>query len=91
MSIQVRIPTQLRTLTKDQIEVSVIGGTVAEVLENVETAYPGVAQRVLDERGQVRRFVNVYLDDEDIRFLNGLETVVVAPARVSIIAAVAGG
>lgn len=91
MSASVRIPTPLRNLTDGKGAVEVEGATVGEVLKSLEAAHPGIAERVLDESGEVRRFVNVFVDDEDIRFADGLETAVPDGARVSIIPAVAGG
>lgn len=91
MTATVRIPTPLRNLTDDQASVTVEGATVAEVVKNLDAAHPGIGQRILDEDGKVRRFVNVFVDDEDIRFEGGLDTTVPDGATVSIIPAVAGG
>jgi molybdopterin converting factor small subunit len=91
MAVTVRIPTPLRTLTSGQAEVSAAGATVAAVLADLERQHPGVRARLMDDGGQLRRFVNVYLNDEDIRFLGGLETPVPATADVSIVPAIAGG
>ena len=90
MTVTVRIPTQLRTLTEGQGEVGATGETLAEVIDDLERRYPGIAQRVLAD-GSVRRFVNLYIDGEDARFLSGLDTPVPAGAAVAIIPAVAGG
>ena len=87
----VRIPTQLRTLSGGAAEVSVEGATVGEVLAALETAYPGFAARLFDDAGGLRRFVNVFVADEDVRFADGLDTKVEAGQTVSIIPAVAGG
>ena len=87
----VRIPTQLRTLTAGEGTTVVEGTTVAEVLKSLEAAHPGFAERLFDDTGALRRFVNVFVADEDVRFLEGLETPVAAAATVSIIPAVAGG
>ena len=87
----VRIPTQLRTLTGGSGEVTVEGSTVGDVLKALDASHPGFADRLFDEQGKLRRFVNVFLADEDIRFLDGLDTPVDASATVSIIPAVAGG
>ncbi|HET9072741.1 MAG TPA: MoaD/ThiS family protein [Acidimicrobiales bacterium] len=87
----VRIPTQLRPLTAGASEVTVQGRTVAEVLVALEAAHPGFTDRLHDEQGQLRRFVNVFVADEDIRFLDGLETPVLPDTTVSIVPAVAGG
>lgn len=91
MSATVRIPTPLRSLTGDQSSVAVEGSTVAEVLKNLDTAHPGIGERILDESGNIRRFVNVFVDDEDVRFADGMATPVTDDATVSIIPAVAGG
>jgi sulfur-carrier protein len=87
----VRIPTPLRTLTGDQAAVSVEGADVGEVVKNLDAAHPGIGARILDDNGDVRRFVNVFVDDEDIRFAEGLGTPVKDGSTVSIIPAVAGG
>ena len=87
----VRIPTQLRTLSGGAAEVSVDGATVAEVLAALETAHPGFSARLFDDAGGLRRFVNVFVADEDVRFADGLDTKVEAGQTVSIIPAVAGG
>jgi len=87
----VRIPTQLRTISGGAAEVSVDGGTVAEVLAALETAHPGFRARLFDDGGGLRRFVNVFVADEDVRFSSGLDTVVAPGQTVSIIPAVAGG
>ncbi|HWH32369.1 MAG TPA: ubiquitin-like small modifier protein 1 [Egibacteraceae bacterium] len=91
MSVTVRIPTPLRNLTGEQATVDVEGATVGEVVKALDAAHPGIGERVLGEDGQVRRFVNVFVDDEDIRFQQGLDTPVRDGATVSIIPAVAGG
>ncbi len=91
MSVTVRIPTTLRTLTAGNSEVQIEGSKVSEVLDNLEAAHPGFAQRILDESGALRRFVNVFVADDDIRYLDGLDTPVAQGATVSIIPAVAGG
>lgn len=91
MSVTVRIPTPLRNLTGEQASVTVEGATVSEVVKALDAAHPGIGERVLGEDGQVRRFVNVFVDDEDIRFQQGLDTPVRDGATVSIIPAVAGG
>jgi molybdopterin converting factor small subunit len=87
----VRIPTQLRTLSGGAAEVSVDGATVGEVLAALETAHPGFSARLFDDGGGLRRFVNVFVADEDVRFADGLDTKVEAGQTVSIIPAVAGG
>jgi sulfur-carrier protein len=91
MSTTVRIPTQLRVLTGGAGEVPVEGSTVLEVLKALDAAHPGIGERLFDESGRLRRFVNVFVADEDIRFLDGLDTAVAAGQTVSIIPAVAGG
>ena len=91
MSITVKIPTQLRTLTDGAPEVTASGTTIGQVVKDLEARHPGFGERLLDDSGSLRRFVNLYLDDEDVRFLNGLETEVREGARLSIIPAVAGG
>lgn len=91
MAVTVRIPTQLRTLSGGAGELQLEGTTVAEVLAALETAHPGFAERLYDDSGALRRFVNVFLADEDIRFLQGVETPVAAGQTLSIIPAVAGG
>src|SRR3954454_24302191 len=87
----VRIPTQLRTLSGGASEVSVEGNTLAEVLEAVEQAHPGFRERLFDDTGKLRRFVNVFVADEDVRFLDGLDTKIADGQTVSIVPAVAGG
>jgi sulfur-carrier protein len=91
MSIKVRIPTQLRTLTGGIGEVVVEGSTVGEALKALDTAHVGFAERIFDEQGNLRRFVNVFLADEDVRFLDGLATPVTDGQTLSIVPAVAGG
>ncbi|MFI1970298.1 molybdopterin synthase sulfur carrier subunit [Streptomyces cinnamoneus] len=91
MSVNVRIPTILRTYTSGRAEVTVEGATLAEVIASLEAGHPGIAARVLDDSGKLRRFVNVYVNDDDVRFEGGLETPTPDGAGVSIIPAVAGG
>ncbi len=91
MTATVRIPTQLRSLTGGAGEVAVAGETVAEVLKQLDAAHPGMGERLFDETGRLRRFVNVFVADEDIRFLDGIDTPVAPGQTVSIIPAVAGG
>ena len=91
MAVTVRIPTQLRELSGGAAELTVEGGTVSEVLKQLEAAHPGFAERLYDEQGQLRRFVNVFVADEDIRFLQGLDTPATDGTTVSIVPAVAGG
>ena len=91
MATKVRIPTQLRTLSGGAGEVSVEGSTVGDVLKALDSAHPGFGERLFDESGQLRRFINVFLDDEDIRFLDGVATQVGTGTTLSIVPAVAGG
>jgi MoaD family protein len=90
MAIKVRIPTPLRTLTGGKDEVDAKGGTVREVIDDLERNYPGLKDRLCDDKG-VRRFVNIYQNEEDIRFLDNLETAVKDGDSVSIVPAIAGG
>ena len=91
MSATVRIPTILRTYTAGAGEVTADGGNLTELLDSLETNHKGIRARILDDAGQLRRFVNVYVGDEDVRFSGGLEAPVPEGAKVSIIPAVAGG
>ena len=91
MTATVRVPTQLRTLTGGASEVSVEGDTVADLLASLDQAHPGFRDRLFDESGKLRRFVNVFVADEDVRFLQGLDTKVSEGQTVSIVPAVAGG
>jgi molybdopterin converting factor small subunit len=93
MSVSVRIPTILRPYTGGESEVTVdpAEDTLAAVIEALEVAAPGIRARVLDDAGALRRFVNVYVDDDDVRFTDGLATPTPAGAKISIIPAVAGG
>ena len=88
---KVRIPTPLRKLTNELEVIDAAGTTVAEVLDNVEKAVPGLKERICDENGQVRRFVNVFVNDEDIRFLEESATPVKEADEISIVPAIAGG
>jgi len=87
----VRIPTPLRKLTDGKEEVAAAGSTVGEVITNLEKAYPGIRARICDDSGAVRKFVNIFANDEDIRFLNNLDTPVKDSDEVSIVPAIAGG
>ncbi|WUJ75057.1 MoaD/ThiS family protein [Kribbella soli] len=91
MSVSVRVPTILRPYTQGVSEVSAEGSTLTEVLDSLDASYPGIKGRVLDDSGELRRFVNVYVDDDDVRFANGLQTAIKDGGQVSIIPAVAGG
>lgn len=91
MAVAVRIPTPLRKITQDKETVQANGKTVGEIVEDLEKQYPGLKERLCDERGELRRFVNLYLNDEDIRFAKGKETAVKDGDEISIIPAIAGG
>lgn len=91
MSVSVRIPTILRTYTNGDSEVSADGATLAAVLDSLEQSYPGIKARIVDEQGAIRRFVNVYVGNDDVRFLEALETSTPEGAQISVIPAVAGG
>ena len=91
MSVNVRIPTILRTYTGGRAEVQAEGSTLAEVIADLEARHAGIASRVLDDEGKLRRFVNVYVNDDDVRFEQGLDTATPDGSGVSIIPAVAGG
>lgn len=91
MSVTVRIPTPLRKLTANQAEVQIEGDNIETILANMETAYPGIKNRICDDSGSIRRFINIYVNEEDIRFLDGPGTVVKAGDKISIIPAIAGG
>lgn len=91
MSVMVRIPTPLQKFTQNQSEVQVAGGTVLEVLNNLEEHFPGIRERLCDERGAIRKFINFYLNDEDIRFMDGEKTALSDGDELSIIPAIAGG
>jgi len=91
MSVTVRVPAQLRTLTGGASQATVDGSTVGEVLKALDGAHPGFGDRLFDEGGSLRRFVNVFLADEDVRFLEGLDTPVADGQTLSIVPAVAGG
>ena len=91
MSVSVRIPTPLRKLTNELDVVSGDGGTLTSCIESLEQQYPGLKERLCDETGDLRRFVNVYVNGEDVRFLAGMATALKAGDEVSIVPAVAGG
>ena len=91
MSVSVRIPTILRSYTGGAAEVTAQAGRLREVIAGLNAEFPGIAGRILDDTGQLRRFVNVYVGDEDVRFACGLDTPVPAGIQVSVIPAVAGG
>lgn len=91
MSVSVRVPTILRTYTGGESEVSADGATLADVLDSLDGSYPGIRGRIVDEQGELRRFVNVYVGNDDVRFLDGLQTPTADGTQVSVIPAVAGG
>ena len=89
--VKVRIPTPLRPLTKGQGEVQAQGAKITEMIEGLNTAHPGLKDRLCDESGELRRFVNIYVNEEDIRFLKGKDTALKDGDEVSIVPAIAGG
>jgi len=89
--IKVRIPTPLRPLTKGQGEVEATAATITEMIETLNSAHPGLKDRLCDDKGELRRFVNIYVNEEDIRFLQGKETSLKDGDEVSIVPAIAGG
>jgi molybdopterin synthase sulfur carrier subunit len=91
MSVSVRIPTILRTYTGGGSEVAANGDTVAAVLDDLDSNYPGIKGRIVDEQGELRRFVNVYVGNDDVRFLESLDTKTPEGTQISVIPAVAGG
>jgi molybdopterin synthase sulfur carrier subunit len=91
MPANVRIPAPLRKLTNDQEIVTVTGATIGEILDQLDATYPGLGERICDENGNVRRFVNIFLNDEDIRFLDNKATAVNEADEISIVPAIAGG
>ncbi len=91
MPITVNIPTPLRKLTRDAASVQAVGSTVGEIIEFLEISYPGLKERLCDDAGNIRRFVNIFLNDEDIRFLEEKATPVKDGDEISIVPAIAGG
>ena len=91
MTATVRIPTILRTYTEGASEVTAAGATLAEVLDDLDAKYAGIKGRILDDQGELRRFVNVYVGNDDVRFLDDLQTATPDGAQISVIPAVAGG
>lgn len=91
MSVLIRIPTPLRPLTNGQNEVQETGCSVQEILDKLTVRYPGIGERLLDEKGDVRRFINIYVNEEDIRFRDGVQTALKEGDELSIIPAIAGG
>ena len=89
--IRVRVPTPLRPMTGGKSEIEMEGNTVAQLIENLGAAHPGLKERLYDEKGEVRRFINIYVNEEDIRFLTGTDTPLKDGDEVSIIPAIAGG
>ncbi|HEX9742628.1 MAG TPA: MoaD/ThiS family protein [Nitrospiraceae bacterium] len=89
--IKVRIPTPLRPLTKGQGEVEAKAANITEMIESLNSAHPGLKDRLCDDKGELRRFVNIYVNEEDIRFLNGKDTSLKDGDEVSIVPAIAGG
>ena len=91
IQVPVRIPTPLRKLTQNQEVVQIEGATIRDVINNLEQSYPGLKERIYDEQNNIHRFVNVFVNDEDIRFLQDVETAVKPGDKVSIFPAIAGG
>ena len=91
MTATVRIPTILRTYTEGESEVTASGSTLAEVLDDLDASYAGIKGRILDDQGELRRFVNVYVGNDDVRFLDNLQTPTPDGTQISVIPAVAGG
>ena len=91
MSVRVRVPTPLRKFTQGADEVDAPGSTIRSIVEDLEKNYPGIKERICDETGKVRRFVNVYVNGDDIRFLQNLETALKEGDNISIVPAIAGG
>jgi molybdopterin synthase sulfur carrier subunit len=91
MAVLVRIPTPLRAMTKGAAEVQAVADTVAELIEDLERQFPGFRERLVEEGGELRRFINIYVNQEDIRFLQGAKTVLKPGDEVSIVPAIAGG
>jgi molybdopterin synthase sulfur carrier subunit len=91
MALSVKIPTPLRSLTNDVDRVTSEGDTIAALVESLEAAYPGMKERLCEESGELRRFVNIYVNGEDVRFLDGLATALGEDDEISIVPAVAGG
>jgi molybdopterin synthase sulfur carrier subunit len=91
MAVKVRIPTPLRKLTQDKDVVAATGKTIQDIIDDLEKNHPGLKERLCDDKGELRRFVNIYLNDEDIRFAQGRQTAVKDGDEISIIPAIAGG
>ena len=91
MAVNVRIPTPLRKFTNDQSDVEIEGASVGQVIDNLEASHGGIKEKLVDDDGSIRRFVNIYVNDEDIRFLDGADTEVKDGDSVTIVPAIAGG
>jgi molybdopterin synthase sulfur carrier subunit len=91
MAVNVRIPTPLRKFTNDQTDVPIEGASVGQVIDNLEASHGGIKEKLVDDDGAIRRFVNIYVNDEDIRFLDGADTEVKDGDSVTIVPAIAGG
>lgn len=91
MSITVRIPTPLRRVTDGQDKVSVEGSSINEIIRDLDSKFPGIRERLCDEQGELRNFVNIYVNGEDVRFLNGIDSATKEGDEISIVPAVAGG
>ncbi len=91
MPVKVRVPTPLMKLTNNQAEISAEGETIADILNNLESQFAGIKERICEENGTPRRFINIYLNEEDIRFLDGENTKIKDGDEISIIPAIAGG
>ncbi|MBM3264176.1 MAG: MoaD/ThiS family protein [candidate division Zixibacteria bacterium] len=91
MPVSIKIPTPLRKLTANQSEVNIEGDTIGAILQNMDASYPGIRERICDDSGSVKRFINIYVNEEDIRFLQGTATQVKDGDRIAIVPAIAGG
>ena len=91
MAVTVSIPTPLRKLTNNESEVSIEAGSVGDLVDALDAAYSGIAEKLLDEKGDIRRYVNIFVNDEDIRFLDGKGTTLKDGDNISIVPAIAGG
>ena len=91
MAVRVRIPTPLRAMTKGSADVQVTADTVGDLIEDLERQFPGMRERLVEEGGEIRRFINIYVNEEDIRFLQGAKTALKQGDEVSILPAIAGG
>ena len=91
MAVRVRIPTPLRAMTKGSADVQVTADTVGDLIEDLERQFPGMRERLVEEGGEIRRFINIYVNEEDIRFLQGAKTALKQGDEVSIVPAIAGG